>query len=268
MKNSIVSTKSVKYQCKPILPTVEGEADAQERFKRVPGTDLKAAGECRITVIGCGGLGSRAAPILTRKGYGIIQILDFDVVALANLGTQNFHKDDLYENKAFATARKLVQEATAATLIEAHPLSFQDALAQGVIDKPDVLLILVDNNRTRIDGARKGLEWNIPIVFAGVGRDGTHGTVSLQEPDKACFGCFFPDAVEGAGAPCPGVPTCIDILQILAAHVAYAVDSIVMQRPRRWNYRTCELSGIVSDSASMIERNPKCPLCGNSDKES
>jgi hypothetical protein len=139
-------------------------------------------------------------------------------------------------------------------------------LAQGVISKPDVLLILVDNNRTRITGARKGLEWNIPVVFAGVGRDGTHGTVTVQEPGKACFGCLFPDAVEGEGAPCPGVPTCIDILQILAAHVAYAVDSLIMQRPRRWNYRTCELSGIVSDAASQVERNPNCPLCGTSNE--
>jgi molybdopterin-synthase adenylyltransferase len=268
MKNSIVSTKSVKYRCKPILPTVEGEADAQDRFRRVPGTDLKAAGECRITVVGCGGLGSRAAPIFVRKGYGTIQLFDFDVVALPNLGPQNFYEEDLYQNKVFAAAKNLKREATANTLIEAYPLSLQDALAQGVINKPDVLLILVDNNRTRIDGARKGLEWNIPVIYAGVGRDGTHGTVSVQEPGKACFGCFFPDAVEGEGAPCPGVPTSIDILQILTAHVAYAVDSIVMQRPRRWNYRTCELSGIVSDSASMIERNPKCPLCGNSDKES
>jgi len=250
------------YQTKKILPKVEGEADCQDRFRRVPGTDLEAFQQSTILQVGCGGLGSNVGRIILRKAPRKLIQLDGDLVVMANLGTQCFYEEDLYTNKAFALAKNLRREATGSTDIKAYPVNFQQALQEGYDLGADVVLILVDNDRTRVDGAKYGLAGKLPVIYAGVGLDGTHGYVFVQEPEKSCFGCVFPDAVTQKRSPCPGVPTCCDILQVLAAFVTYAIDTILMKRPRTWNYRTVHLSGEISDGARWIERRVDCPLCG------
>lgn len=259
-----VCLRAVRYRTKCIHPTVEGEADPQDRFRRVPGTDLEAFSKAAIGQIGCGGLGSRASPTFVRKGIGRLTFADDDVVTLPNYGTQWFYEEDRYQNKAFALARNVQREATGITEIIAYPFTFQEVLTRGYDLRADVLVVLVDNDQTRRDAAVYGIEKRIPVVFAGVGLDGTHGYVFVQEPGQACFGCLFPDAVSTMQKPCPGTPTCCDILQALAALVTYAVDSLIMARPRVWNYRTCCLSGVVPDGARTISRRPGCALCGSS----
>lgn len=259
---SSVFQKSVRFQCKRVLPEVEGEAGPLERFSRVPGTNLETFHKGSVTQVGCGGLGSNTGAMLLRKGIGRDILLDDDLVTLPNLGSQRFYPENLYLNKALCCGRNLQREATWETEILCYPVTLQEALKRGYDVLGDVLLILVDNEETRVDGSRTGIQYGLPVIFAGVGTDGTHGYVFVQEPGKACFACMNPEVVAGGRTPCPGAPTCIDILQILSALVAYAVDSILMERPRHWNYRTCCLSGEMPDGSSWVERRPDCPLCG------
>ena len=47
-------------------------------------------------------------------------------------------------------------------------------------------------------------------------------------------------------------------------HVAlavYAVDTVLMKRPRTWNYRRLSLSDPSLDGGSMIARRKSCELC-------
>ena len=46
--------------------------------------------------------------------------------------------------------------------------------------------------------------------------------------------------------PCPGTPAVADILQAVGSVAVYAVDTLLMKRPRSWNYRRISLSGMVN----------------------
>ena len=63
------------------------------------------------------------------------------------------------------------------------------------------------------------------------------------------------------GDLCPGVPAVKDILKVMAGIVLYAVDTLVMERPRLWNYRDVLLDGSIPDAVRTITRRPECPLC-------
>ena len=49
----------------------------------------------KISILGCGGLGSNIAMALARCGLGEIHIYDYDKVELSNLNRQNYDQKDL-----------------------------------------------------------------------------------------------------------------------------------------------------------------------------
>jgi len=75
-----------------------------------------------------------------------------------------------------------------------------------------------------------------------------------------CFGCAFPRSLSGQRAPC-FVPSSKDILKVTAGLGLYAVDSLLMERKRNWNYRRIHLAGYAPDVLLNVERNANCPLC-------
>lgn len=61
--------------------------------------------DAKVTVVGCGGLGSVAAIYLAGSGIGHLHLVDFDVVDVSNLHRQVFYKiDDIGKLKAKALA--------------------------------------------------------------------------------------------------------------------------------------------------------------------
>ena len=61
--------------------------------------------------------------------------------------------------------------------------------------------------------------------------------------------------------PCPGTPAIADILQAVGSLAVYAVDTVLMERPRTWNYRRLGLSDPGQDGGSMISKREGCVLC-------
>lgn len=49
---------------------------------------------------------------------------------------------------------------------------------------------------------------------------------------------------------------------LVAGITLYAIDSLRMTRPRRWNYRQVFLDGSNPDRSVRIPRRPDCRLCG------
>ena len=197
---------------------------------------------------------------LVRKGIGCIKLFDHDRVALSNLNRQHFYEKDLYKNKAMCLGENLAGEATCTTHIEAYGVSFQEAAARNYLTSLSLALCLVDNDKTRCDVAAFCIQHTIPCVFAGVTHDAGSGYVFVQEPGKACLQCLFPDL--GAGtSPCPGVPAVLDILTVLGGFILYAVDSLLMQRKRSWNYRAINLPGLAPDVCVCLEKKNACELC-------
>lgn len=230
---------------------------------RVAGFDLEALQSNRIVMVGAGGIGSPAASLLIRKGAGHLSFVDDDRVELGNLSRQMFNRADVGDLKAHALARRLAAEGLFPARIDAVPFRFGEALERGH-DFTDAAVIIagVDNNPSRKAIAEFGIANNIPVIHAAVSRGGNESYVFVQEPHAACWACVFPGYVDDTSVPC-NLPGIADSLAVVAGQIVYAVDSILADRPRRWNVRESFLCGTLNDRARRVERRADCPLCGH-----
>ncbi|MFQ5858104.1 MAG: hypothetical protein ACE5LU_21070, partial [Anaerolineae bacterium] len=86
--------------------------------------------------------------------------------------------------------------------------------------------------------------------------------VQTSQPDAPCFLCLFPDAAEDRRVHgCAGAS--IEILKVVAGIALYAVDSLLMPRPRPWNYKQVFLDQ-GQDGHRTVRPRPGCPLSGAS----
>ena len=234
---------------------------ALDRQKRIPGFDQAAFSKGSVLCIGAGGIISQIAPTLVRKGIGRITLLDDDIVEPTNLNRQRFYIKDVGENKAIALAKNLEPECIVATEIRGYPFRLEEAIASGMDLACDIAICGVDNNLARVEASRYFRTRNIPVIFTAVSRDADHGYVFVQDKDGPCIACMFPDMVNDDRYPCPGTPAIADILQAVGSLAVYAVDTLLMKRPRTWNYRRISLSDPALDGGSMISKRGGCLLC-------
>ena len=234
---------------------------AEDRQKRVPRFDQEVFSNSSVVCVGAGGMISQIAPTLVRKGIGRITLLDNDIVEPSNLNRQRFYIKDVGKNKALALARNLQTECIVETEIRGYALRLEEALAREINLDCDVAICGVDNNPARVTASRYFRSKSIPVIFTAVSRDADHGYVFVQDRDGACIGCMFPDMINDDRYPCPGTPAVLDILQAVGAFAVYAVDTLLMQRPRRWDYRRITLSDGAFDGGPFVPPRAGCRLC-------
>ncbi|MBM3712580.1 MAG: thiazole biosynthesis adenylyltransferase ThiF, partial [Actinobacteria bacterium] len=139
-------------------------------FSQIQKQGQKKLSESKVTIIGCGGLGSNTANNLVRAGVGFIRIIDKDKIELSNLQRQQlFDEEDIKKElpKVIAAKNKL-------NLI--NPDIEIDAVAGSVNKKnikkyiKDVDLVLdgTDNFITRFIINNACVENNIPWIFGAV----------------------------------------------------------------------------------------------------
>jgi molybdopterin/thiamine biosynthesis adenylyltransferase len=236
-------------------------AGAEDRQRRISGFEQEVFSSSSVVCIGAGGLISHIAPTVVRKGVGTIALFDDDLVEPSNLNRQRFYEKDLGQNKAIALARNLEKECIAETRIYGHSYRLEEALASGFDLRCDVAICGVDNNPARVAASRHFRALGVPVIFAAVSRDGDHGYVFVQDRTGPCLGCLFPDMADDDRYPCPGTPAIADILQAVGAFAVYALDTLLMARPRAWNYRRIHLADRTLDGASLVAVRQSCPMC-------
>jgi molybdopterin/thiamine biosynthesis adenylyltransferase len=236
-------------------------AGADDRQRKIPGFSQEVFSNSRVLLIGAGGLASPIALTLARKGIGGLGLVDSDIVEVSNLSRQRFFEKDIGNNKAVALAENLALECIAETDIWGIPLRFEEAVVVGADLSCDVAVCGVDNNPARVAASSYFRRLGIPVVLTAVSGDGDHGYVFVQEKHGACIGCLYPDMADDNRYPCPGTPAIADILLAVGSLAVYAIDSLLMSRPRDWNYRRISLSGNNFDGATRIPKRPGCPMC-------
>ncbi len=235
-----------------------------DRQERVPGWDQARLARAKVLLVGAGGLGGELGAGMVRKGIGILLIADPGVVDPPDLNRQLFELRSLFRNKAVEGCRLLSRRGFLGTKLIAYPLTVQDLDLTQL--RPDVVVCAVDN---LIPSTRKELSatchrLKILCVFTAVSTDADHGYVFIQVPDGACWACAFrPEAVtQPATVGCPGVPATIDILKLISGIGLYAVDTLLMDRQRDWNYRSVSLGRGGFGAGLIVARRIDCPVCG------
>jgi molybdopterin/thiamine biosynthesis adenylyltransferase len=162
-------------------------------------------GSRRLAIVGVGAVGSAAAEIAVRAGFGEVMLVDRDVVEESNLQRQFlFDEEDarLVRPKAEAAAEKLSRmnsEVRVRPVVE--DLSFENA--EAILFGQDIVVDGCDNFETRLLVSDAGKKMGIPTIYAAcVGSD---GLVAVTTPDRACpcLRCYL-----GALPPAGTSPTC------------------------------------------------------------
>jgi molybdopterin/thiamine biosynthesis adenylyltransferase len=227
----------------------------------VPGFDQLILTRSTIILIGLGGVGSQIALALARKGVGNLVLLDHDIVEPSNLPRQVYYPRDVGKPKAYALTANLAREGFCKQTISGYHLSFQDAIARGIDLSGSLAIVGVDSNPGRIAASSYYRKRGVPVIFSAVSRAADKGYVFVQQSAGPCFGCLFPGSINDNTTPCPGTPAIVDILKVVAGIAVYAADSLLMPRPRHWNYKAISLSS-GGDCTWTIAKRSDCKLCG------
>ena len=192
-----------RYSRQVILPNIGEEGQK---------TLLKS----KITIIGCGALGTVVANNLVRAGVGKISIIDRDFVELNNLQRQIlFDEDDIGIPKAVAAAEKL-KRVNSDVEIEAMVKDLNHMNAEKIMSGVDLVLDGTDNMQTRFLINDVCVKSKIPWIYTAA--IGTYGMMMTIVPGRTpCFRCLLPDVPE------PGsLPTCdtVGVLNTIPAIIA------------------------------------------------
>jgi adenylyltransferase/sulfurtransferase len=171
----------------------------QMRFPGIGAEGQKKIGAARVTLVGCGALGTVIANHVVRAGVGFVRVVDRDFIELHNLQRQVlFDENDVAEGlpKAEAAARKL---RTINSQVRVEPV-VTDVDRTNILDlcrDADVILDGSDNFEVRYLINDAAVKLGKPWVYGGC--IGSHGqTMTILPGDTPCLRCVF-EAAPGPG---------------------------------------------------------------------
>jgi adenylyltransferase/sulfurtransferase len=196
-------------------PPVFASIDAMEPFdlerysRQVRFVPLGAAGQARVasgrvTVVGCGALGSAVAMTLVRAGVGRLRIIDRDLPEISNLPRQClFDEADVAAGvpKA-AAAKRHLERINSTAVVEAVVADLTAGNCEALLGGADVIVDGTDNFEARFIVNEFACRQGVPWVHGGA--IGAEGRVLTVVPGRtACLRCLIPDP-----PPAGAMPTC------------------------------------------------------------
>ena len=171
----------------------------QMRFYGVGEAGQRKLLESRVTLCGCGALGTVLANILVRAGVGRLRLIDRDFIETSNLQRQVlFDEQDIADNlpKAQAAARKLATINSSVT-VEPVVADIDRTNILGFVEDADLVLDGTDNFEIRYLINDAAVKLGKPWVYGG--SIGSHGQMMVILPGETpCLRCVF------EAAPAPG----------------------------------------------------------------
>jgi len=121
--------------------------------------DMDKIRKVMSTIIGCGTLGSNFTYLMSKVGYRIFTLIDFDIVEKHNLPNQFFDKDYCGSKKAYSLARSIYKNVPSQIngLLVPFDLksweffSFKNQVKETLWKNTDVYFLVTDNLKSRYD---------------------------------------------------------------------------------------------------------------------
>ena len=188
-------------------------------------------GKSKVTVVGCGGLGSPVLTYLAMAGVGHIRLIDCDTVSVTNLNRQFFYEDSSVDQVKCEQAAEFLKKRNSEIMLEPIYEKITEENSIKLLEGSDVVVDCVDCTETRKMVGRACRELEIPLVEAGI--NGFYGYVLPVDPGKsACMECIetgtskeiCPVPALGAVAGVIGSLQAVECLKILLGlSVSYGV---------------------------------------------
>ncbi|QDV38173.1 ThiF family adenylyltransferase [Tautonia plasticadhaerens] len=245
----------------------------QIRFQNLGEDGQRKLMDSRVTICGCGALGTVLANHLVRAGVGFVRVVDRDFIETHNLQRQIlFDETDVADNlpKAEAAARKL-RAINSQVTVEPVVTDIDHTNILDLVGDADLILDGTDNFETRYLINDAAVKLGKPWIFGGViGSEGQ--TMTILPGETPCIRCVIETS------PPPGMtPTC-ETAGVLGPAVAVvasfeAVEAIKILGGRRdslnrelimvdlwdWSFRRLKIAS--------LKGKVDCPCCGRRDFE-
>ncbi len=208
-----------------------------------------------IVVIGAGGL---ACPLITNLcslGIGNIKIFDFDKVSLSNLNRQFLYtREDVGKDK-ISILNKTIKNQYIHTNFELINTKINKDNIEKEIIKPDIIVLCVDSDQTRMLVNSYAVSNEIALIDAGI--KGFYGYVMAVEKNSPCLACHKLEETKEENS--------IDALAATAGIIASIQASIcinlILQMPNPYKNSILQYDGILGEFEKIpLQINPNCSL--------
>lgn len=214
-----------------------------------------------VFVAGCGGLGSPVLSYLAAAGVGTLRICDDGDLELSNLNRQVLYTTNEIGRQKTDRAAQRLRGLNPEILVEPICARISDGNAAELIGSVDLIIDCLDNFATREVLNRYSVEVNIPFLHAGVA--GMAGQLLLLHPPlTGCLACVIPPGIPEYESPppvigaAPGVMGALQAMEALKYLTGVGIsDAGIMTI---WDGETNTFDKV------KVERDPACPICGNS----
>ncbi|HME10705.1 MAG TPA: ThiF family adenylyltransferase [Bryobacteraceae bacterium] len=240
----------------------EDRYSRQIRFQPIGPAGQEKLLDARVTIVGCGALGSFQAGALARAGIGNLRIVDRDYVEWSNLQRQwLFDESDARDSlpKAVAAARKIAA-INAQVRVEPVVSDLTSGNAEELLSAADLLLDGTDNFETRFLLNDWAVRESVPWIYgAAVGSYGL--TMSVLPGITACLQCIYPEPPSGPQPTCETAGVLGPITSLIASlQVAEAIKILCGAAPSSAITTVDVWSGVIRQTARP-QRDPQCPAC-------
>ena len=188
--------------------------------------------EARVTLCGCGALGTVLANALVRAGVGHVRLIDRDFIETSNLQRQVlFDEHDVAENlpKAEAAARKL-GAINSSVFVEPIVADIDRTNVVGFCQDVDLILDGTDNFEIRYLINDVAVKLGKPWVYGGC--IGSHGqTMTILPGETPCLRCVFEAApAPGEAGTCETAGVLGPVVNVIASYQATEAIKILSGR--------------------------------------
>jgi adenylyltransferase/sulfurtransferase len=225
---------------------------------------------CRMLVIGAGGLGSPAAFYLASAGVGLITLVDGDTVDLTNLQRQILHTTERIGQPKAASGRTTLGAINPQVNVVALARRVAGEELDALVAAHDIVLDCSDNFATRHAVNRACVAHRRPLVSgAAIRFDGQLTVFDLRQSEAPCYACLFPQgdgedelcAIMGVFAPLTGI---IGTLQAAEAlKLAAGADKSIGES---MSGRLLLLDALAMQFRTVrVPRDTSCAVCGKAE---
>jgi adenylyltransferase/sulfurtransferase len=246
--------------------TMESSLDRYSRQMRFPGIGedgQRRLLNARVTLCGCGALGTVLANALVRAGVGHLRLIDRDFIETSNLQRQVlFDEHDVADNlpKAEAAARKLAA-INSAVHVDPVVADIDRTNILELVQDADLILDGTDNFEIRYLINDTAVKLGKPWVYGGC--IGSHGqTMTILPGETPCLRCVFEAApAPGEAGTCETAGVLGPIVNIIASLQATEAFKILAGRRDKINREL-----LYFDVWDNVQRRIKiAPLLGKVD---
>jgi molybdopterin-synthase adenylyltransferase len=204
----------------------------QMRFYGITEAGQRQLLDARVTLCGCGALGTVLANALVRAGVGHLRLIDRDFIETSNLQRQVlFDEHDVAENlpKAEAAARKL-GAINSSVHVDPVVTDIDRTNILDLVHDADLILDGTDNFEIRYLINDAAVKLGKPWIYGGC--IGSHGqTMTILPGETPCLRCVFEAApAPGEAGTCETAGVLGPIVNIIASYQATEALKILSGR--------------------------------------